>query len=123
METLQEKKKCPCLSVRNCGVIAFQHTLGGKWKTSILWSIHYSGPMRFSDLRRSLEGITEAMLTKQLRELEKDGFVIRTVYPEVPPHVEYSVSVLGERTMPLLEAINQWGTENLLKAYLETHPF
>ena len=56
-----------CLSVKNCGVIAFQHTLGGKWKTSILWSIHYGGPMRFSDLRRSLEGITEAMLTKQLR--------------------------------------------------------
>ncbi len=123
MDNLQEKRNCPCLSVKNCGVIAFQHTLGGKWKTSILWSIHYSGPMRFSDLRRSLDGITEAMLTKQLRELERDGFVIRTIYPEVPPHVEYSVSVLGEKTMPLLEAINQWSVDNLLKAFLDAQSF
>ena len=63
------------------------------------------------------------MLTKQLRELERDGFVIRTIYPEVPPHVEYSVSVLGEKTMPLLEAINQWSVDNLLKAFLDTQSF
>ncbi len=114
MDTDKDKMCRQCLSLKNCGVLAFQHTLGGKWKTSILWSIHRSGTVRFSDLRRSLEGITEAMLTKQLRELEKDGFICRKVYPEVPPRVEYSVSELGEKTIPLLDAINRWGNDNLL---------
>jgi len=102
------------LSHKNCGLSAFQHTLGGKWKTSILWVIR-EYPFRFSDLRRSLEGVTESMLTKQLRELERDGYIYRKIYPEVPPHVEYSITALGISVLSLLVTINQWGEENILK--------
>lgn len=106
-----DKASC-CLSTHNCGVLAFQRVLGGKWKTSILWALQ-DAPLRFSELHRKLEGITEAMLTKQLRELEADGFVHREVYAEVPPRVEYSVTALGHKTLPLLCEIDRWAAEYL----------
>lgn len=109
-DEIVEKQK---LRLKNCGITAFQQTLGGKWKISILWVIH-KHPLRFSELRRSLEGVTESMLTKQLRELEHDGFIHREIYPEVPPRVEYSITELGEKVLPLLTAINLWSLENIL---------
>lgn len=102
------------LSPKNCGIFAFQQALGGKWKISILWLVH-KNPLRFSELRRSLEGVTESMLTKQLRELERDGFLNRKIYPEVPPRVEYFCTELGEKVLPLLITINQWSEDNILK--------
>lgn len=90
--------------------------LGGKWKPIILYHLSRQTVMRFSDLRRSMPSITERMLTKQLRELEKDGLVVRTVYREVPPKVEYSLTDLGTSLIPILHELREWGV--CYEAYL-----
>jgi DNA-binding HxlR family transcriptional regulator len=82
--------------------------IGGKWKPEILWYLK-RGPMRFGELLRSVDGITQVTLTKNLRELERDGIVKRTVYPEIPPRVEYQVTTLGRTAYPLLDGISAWG--------------
>lgn len=82
--------------------------IGGKWKPLILWHIK-NQTMRFSELHKSIEGITEKMLTQQLRELEKDGLVRRKIYAEIPPKVEYSMSVYGKTLEPVLAAMQIWG--------------
>ena len=84
--------------------------LGGRWKTVILWHL-FSGTKRFSELRRAVGGITQKMLTQQLRELETEGVVRRKVYPEVPPKVEYSVTALGASLRPVVAAMCQWGAQ------------
>jgi DNA-binding HxlR family transcriptional regulator len=91
--------------------------LGGKWKPIILYHLSCNTVMRFSDLRRAMGTITERMLTKQLRELEKDGLIIRTVYREVPPKVEYALSSLGSSLIPILSQLRQWGAQ--YEAYLD----
>jgi DNA-binding HxlR family transcriptional regulator len=82
--------------------------LGGKWKPLIIW-ILMEGKLRFSEINRNLSSITERMLTRQLRELEKDGLVNRKVFAEVPPKVEYSLTEKGKCVMPILEALCDWG--------------
>jgi DNA-binding HxlR family transcriptional regulator len=82
--------------------------IGGRWKVVILWSL-FEGTKRFSDLCRSMPGITQKMLTQQLRELEYDRIVLRKVYPQVPPKVEYSVTSLGRSLKPVVNAIHLWG--------------
>lgn len=91
-----------------------QAVIGGKWKILIIWYIYVYKVQRFNQLMRRLEGVTQATLTRQLRELEQDGFVKRKVYPEVPPKVEYSLSEKGERFVPVLTAMKQWSDENLM---------
>lgn len=68
-------------------------------------------PWRFNELKKSLEGISQKVLTDSLRSLEDDGIIIRTIYPEVPPRVEYSLSELGESMRPILDAMGSWGRE------------
>ncbi len=85
--------------------------LGGKWKPIILYHLSRQPIMRFSDIRRTIPGITERMLTKQLRELEKDGLLLRTVYREVPPKVEYSLTRLGTSLIPILLQLREWGVQ------------
>ncbi|MDB5355999.1 MAG: helix-turn-helix transcriptional regulator [Phycisphaerales bacterium] len=82
--------------------------IGGRWKVPILWFL-FQGTRRFSELRRSLEGVTQKMLTQQLRELESDGIVNRKVYPQVPPKVEYSLTGEGQSLKPVVEAMCKWG--------------
>jgi DNA-binding HxlR family transcriptional regulator len=82
--------------------------IGGRWKVPILWLL-FQGTRRFSELRRSLEGVTQKMLTQQLRELESDGIVNRKVYPQVPPKVEYSLTGEGQSLKPVVEAMCKWG--------------
>jgi DNA-binding HxlR family transcriptional regulator len=94
-----------------CPVETGLELLSGRWKARILWKL-YNGTMRFGELRRGLPGITEKMLTQQLRELEQDQLITRTQYPEVPPRVEYALSDFGRTLTPLLEALKAWGTEN-----------
>ena len=83
--------------------------IGGKWKAVILFYL-LDGTLRFGELRRKIPGITQRMLTLQLRELEADGLVERTVYPVVPPHVEYALSPFGETLEPVLRTMREWGT-------------
>ena len=82
--------------------------IGGRWKVLILWQL-FQREKRFSELFRALDGITQKMLTQQLRELEKDGIVHRQVYPQIPPKVEYSLTPLGESLRPVVEAMCEWG--------------
>jgi len=85
--------------------------MGGKWKPIILYHLATEGVMRFSDLRRSIGGVTERMLARQLRELEADHIVHREVYREVPPRVEYSLTDLGSGLIPILKELRDWGVD------------
>jgi len=96
-----------------CSVEATIGLLDGKWKCVILSLLMKTGTMRFNDLRRQTPDVTQRMLTNQLRELEADGLVVRTVYAQVPPKVEYSVSPLGRTLEPILDALRAWGDANI----------
>ena len=97
----------------DCPVATTVQLIGSKWKLLILRNL-LMRPWRFNELRASLEGISQKVLTNSLRELEADGIVIRTVFPEVPPRVEYSLSELGETMRPVLDSMQAWG-ENYKK--------
>ncbi|WP_430734431.1 winged helix-turn-helix transcriptional regulator [Halodesulfovibrio aestuarii] len=83
--------------------------IGGKWKPVILYHLSQAKVLRFGVLQKTLHGITQRMLTKQLRELEADKLVTRTAYNEVPPRVEYSLTELGESLIPIFLEMKQWG--------------
>ena len=91
-----------------CGVAVSLEIIGGKWKGVILWHLCHK-TLRFSQLRRRLQGVTQKMLTQQLRELERDGLVNRKVFAEVPPRVEYSLTDLGRTLEPTLRQLCEWG--------------
>ncbi|MFC5718934.1 winged helix-turn-helix transcriptional regulator [Streptomyces gamaensis] len=87
--------------------------VGGKWKVLILWELGVR-PCRFGELRRSLPGVSEKVLTAQLRELEEDGVVRREVYDEVPPRVVYSLTEVGVSLNAALGPLGEWGREHVL---------
>jgi DNA-binding HxlR family transcriptional regulator len=91
-----------------CPVAATVDVIGGRWKPTILLHLK-GGPCRFNELRRLLPHITQRMLTLQLRALEADGIILRTVFETVPPHVEYAFTARGLTLGPLLEAMEHWG--------------
>lgn len=91
-----------------CPVEATLDVIGGKWKGVILYYL-LGGTLRFGELRRHLPDITQRMLTLQLRELERDGIVERTVYAEVPPRVEYRLTCFGQSLEPILLQLRDWG--------------
>ncbi|MBY4607714.1 helix-turn-helix transcriptional regulator [Rhizobium sp. 9T] len=95
-----------------CPVEATLSFLDGKWKGVILFHL-MQGTLRFNELRRKLPTVTQRMLTKQLRELEKSGLVSRTVYPVVPPRVEYKMTPLGTTLKPVILALAAWGEEHV----------
>lgn len=95
-----------------CPVETTLSLIGGKYKTLILWKL-VSGPLRFSELHRSMPAATPKMLTQQLRELEAAGLIHREVFPVVPPHVEYSLTEFGLSIRPVLESIYAWGSRFL----------
>ncbi|MEU6425155.1 helix-turn-helix domain-containing protein [Microbispora sp. NPDC046973] len=84
-----------------------------RWTSPILWSLHAFGRQRFVELERRIENITPKVLTQRLRQLERDGLVVRTYHPEVPPRVEYEISELGRTLSPLFAQIAEWGAANL----------
>ena len=90
-----------------------QAVISGKWKILIIWYISAYKIQRFNELQRRLDGITQSTLTKQLRELESDGFIHRHVYPQVPPKVEYSLTEMGESFVPVLLEMQKWSEKNL----------
>ena len=91
-----------------CPVATTVQLIGSKWKLLIMRNL-LTRPWRFNELRNNLEGISQKVLTDSLRAMEKDGIIIRTVYPEVPPRVEYSLSGLGESMRPILDSMEAWG--------------
>jgi len=84
--------------------------IGGKWKIPIIWGMK-DGSQRYGELKRSLPKITHKMLTQQLRELEADEIINRKVYPEIPPKVEYSLTLLGKSVIPVIDLLREWGEE------------
>lgn len=93
-----------------CPVATTVQLIGSKWKLLILRNLRMR-PWRFNELRRNLEGVSQKVLTDSLRAMEDDGIITRTVYPEVPPRVEYALSPLGESMGPILNAMAKWGEE------------
>jgi len=84
--------------------------IGGKWKPIILFHLAQAGVLRFGELKKGMPGITERMLTKQLREMEKDQLIHREIYKQVPPKVEYTLQPMGIKLIPILLAMRQWGS-------------
>jgi DNA-binding HxlR family transcriptional regulator len=97
-----------------CPVEATLDLIGGKWKAVILYHLR-DQVLRFNELQRRLTGISQRLLTKQLRELEEVGFVTRTVYAEVPPKVEYRLTKKGETLRPVIRALEIWGEDYLVQ--------
>ena len=98
----------------SCPLYCLQKAVGGKWKPYLLCLLG-SRTMRFNEIYKLTPGITQAMLTKQLRELEDSGFVFRQVYPEVPPKVEYSLTETGVSFLPVLKVMAEWSKEHLMR--------
>lgn len=93
-----------------CPVATTVQMIGSKWKLLIMRNL-LARPWRFNELQKSLDGISQKVLTDSLRSMESDGIVIRTVYAEVPPRVEYSLSELGESMRPIMSAMEAWGKD------------
>ena len=93
-----------------CPIATTVQLIGNKWKLLILRNLRMR-PWRFNELQKSLTGISQKVLTENLRAMESDGIIVRTVYAEVPPRVEYSLSDLGETMRPILDAMEKWGNE------------
>ena len=98
-----------------CPVATTVQMIGSKWKLLIMRNLLVR-PWRFNELKKDLEGISQKVLTDSLRSMESDGIIIRTVYPEVPPRVEYALSELGESMRPIMDAMEAWG-----RAYKEQY--
>jgi len=96
-----------------CGIDAALDVVSGKWKGLILWELDAHGVRRFAELRRGLPGVSEKMLTQHLREMEADDLVVRTVYAEVPPRVEYSLTEHGRALNDALAPLGLWGSERI----------
>lgn len=92
-----------------CPVATTLMLIGNKWKIFIIQQL-MDRPFRFSELRRAIPGISEKLLTDNLRAMEKNGFITRTVFPEVPPRTEYALSELGDTMRPIIESMATWGT-------------
>jgi DNA-binding HxlR family transcriptional regulator len=98
--------------VQGCAVERTLSLIDGRWKIIVLYKL-LRGTLRFNELRRLMPLVTQRMLTHQLRELEADGLIVRTVYAQVPPRVEYSLSARGRSLEPVLMAMKEWGDTNL----------
>jgi len=96
----------------SCPVEITLKVIGGRWKVLILREL-FQEVKRFGQLHRALQGITQKMLTQQLREMESDGIVHREVYLQVPPKVEYSLTPLGESLKPILDSMHEWGIKQI----------
>ncbi len=103
-----------------CEIELTLEILSGKWKALIIWNLHLHKTIRYNEFRRLILGITQKMLTQQLKELEKYKIVSRTVYPTVPPAVEYKLTELGEELIPIMSAMDKWG-KNYVQLYQENH--
>lgn len=93
----------------NCPLTHALNLIGGKWRLPIIWALSKNGTMRYNELKRNIDGITNMMLTQTLKELEMYGIISREQFMEVPPRVEYSLTENGENLIPALKALADWG--------------
>ena len=100
---------CPCLE--KCPLSYAMSIIGGKWKMQIICTLNNKGTMRYNELRKKMDGISNTVLASSLRELEEKGLVVRREYLEVPVRVEYSSTELSDRLIPILETLSDWGEE------------
>lgn len=98
---------------KNCGILKILALLGGKWKLLILWRIYQNDGIRFNELKRKTNGITNVMLVRCLDDLITYGFVYKHDYKTIPPRVEYYLTDLGKKFLPIMKEMNKWGNENL----------
>ena len=105
---------CPCLE--KCPLNYAMSIIGGKWKMQIICALNNQGRLRYNELRRKLDGISNTVLASSLKELEEAGLVERNEYLEVPVRVEYCSTQKADRLMPVLEAFSQWGEEMMVPA-------
>lgn len=96
-----------------CPVGSALKAIEGKWKLPIIWVLSQNGTLRYNELKKSITGITNMMLSSSLKELERDGLIVRVQYNEIPPHVDYSLAEAGEKLIPVLNELAKWGTELL----------
>ncbi len=95
----------------NCPLTYALNLIGGKWRLPIIWALSRNKTMRYNELKRSIDGITNMMLTQSLKELEAYGIVNREQFAEIPPRVEYSLTQNGKNLIPALKALADWGKE------------
>lgn len=108
-EYIENVKQGILTDAGNCPVTPLLLMLQGKWKFQIIYELCIKDPLRFGELKKSIEGITNTMLTNSLRELVKDGLVSRIQFNEIPPHVEYSLTDKGKALLPIFYEITKWG--------------
>lgn len=99
-----------CTKGYNCPIEATLELIGGKWKSLILWHL-IDNTLRFNEISKLIPQATPKMITQQLRDLEQDGLVIRTIYPVIPPKVEYHISEFGKSIIPILDCMCNWGKQ------------
>lgn len=109
-DTLEEAKHT---SLKECPVVQALEIIGGKWRIPIIWELSTEKSVRYNEIKRSIPGITNIMLTRSLKALEEHGIVKRIEYNKIPPHVEYSLTDMCKDLLPALKIINKWG-KNLL---------
>ncbi len=107
----REDSPMSCRNQLECPILSTIAMISDKWKVIIIYKLK-GGTLRFNELMRALQGVTQKVLTSQLRQLEEDGLVSRKIYAEVPPRVEYSLTPLGESLTPVLEQLEQWAREH-----------
>lgn len=106
-----------------CPIAPVVDIVFSRWTTPILWTLHQDGRQRFVELQRRIATITPKVLTQRLRQLERDGLVVRTYHPEVPPRVEYEISDLGRSLAPLFAHLAEWASANLEKVDRARHDY
>ncbi len=117
-----ECKKAKTIHAKKCAVTHALEIIGGKWRLPIIWELSAQESMRYNELKRHLDGITNIMLTRALHGLEENGLVKRMELCQIPPHVEYSLTESCKHLLPALEIINEWGKERMLDASCQDDP-
>jgi DNA-binding HxlR family transcriptional regulator len=106
-------KEDGCQTADGCPVRYALNLIGGKWKLPILWVLGQCKVVRYNELKRKVDGITNMMLSQSLKELERDHLISRTQYMEIPPRVEYTLTCAGTKLLPALNELAEWGTGQL----------
>ncbi|WP_281322247.1 winged helix-turn-helix transcriptional regulator [Flavobacterium aestivum] len=109
MEVFEKKYK----NANECPITTFMEKIGGKWKPVIIWLLLKNGTMRFNELDKTIVGITQKMLSQQLKSLEEENIINRISYPVIPPKVEYNLTEKGKTLSELMEKMMEWSTHNL----------